>query len=47
MAFGQRTGPAEKHKVTCAECGAEAEVPFKPDGKRPVYCGACYKKNRR
>jgi len=22
------------HKVTCAECGKETEVPFKPDGTR-------------
>ncbi|MHA1123937.1 MAG: CxxC-x17-CxxC domain-containing protein, partial [Candidatus Heimdallarchaeota archaeon] len=30
------------HKVTCADCGNEAEVPFKPDGERPVYCQDCY-----
>ena len=40
------SGPREMHKVTCAECGKETEVPFKPDGTRPVYCGDCYKKNK-
>ncbi len=39
-------GPREMHKVTCAECGVETEVPFKPDGSRPVYCRECYQKNR-
>ena len=34
----------EMHKVTCAECGKETEVPFKPDGTRPVYCRDCYQK---
>jgi len=23
-------GPREMHKVTCSDCGEEAEVPFKP-----------------
>ena len=36
----------EMHTVTCAECGNEAQVPFKPDGKRPVYCKDCYQKHR-
>ena len=38
--------PREMHKVTCAECGVETEVPFKPDGTRPVYCRDCYQKRR-
>jgi CxxC-x17-CxxC domain-containing protein len=36
----------EMHKVTCAECGNETEVPFKPDGTRPVYCRDCYRKRK-
>lgn len=35
------------HKVTCSDCGKETEVPFKPDGSRPVYCRECYQKHRR
>jgi CxxC-x17-CxxC domain-containing protein len=34
------------HKVTCSECNQETEVPFVPDGKRPVYCRACLQKRR-
>jgi CxxC-x17-CxxC domain-containing protein len=36
----------EMHKATCADCGKECEVPFKPDGSRPVYCRECYAKRR-
>jgi CxxC-x17-CxxC domain-containing protein len=25
-----------------AECGKTCQVPFKPDGSRPVYCSDCY-----
>ncbi|MGA2768231.1 MAG: CxxC-x17-CxxC domain-containing protein [Candidatus Bathyarchaeia archaeon] len=34
----------EMHKAVCAECKKECEVPFKPDGSRPVYCRECYSK---
>jgi len=33
--------------ITCNECGKKSQVPFKPDGKRPVYCPDCYKKKRK
>ena len=39
-------GPREMHKVTCADCGKETEVPFKPDGTRPVYCRDCYQNHK-
>jgi CxxC-x17-CxxC domain-containing protein len=39
--------PREMHKAICAACGVETEVPFKPSGDRPVYCMACYSKNKR
>jgi len=35
------------YKVTCSECGKETEVPFKPDGERPVYCQECFRKHRK
>ncbi len=38
--------PREMYKVTCADCGQETEVPFKPDGSRPVYCQDCYRKRK-
>lgn len=47
---GRRRGydrpPREMHTITCADCGKEDQVPFKPDGTRPVYCRDCYSKHR-
>jgi CxxC-x17-CxxC domain-containing protein len=43
---GYNRPPREMHKVICADCGKETEVPFKPDGTRPVYCRECYEKHR-
>ena len=37
----------EMHKVTCSDCGQETEVPFKPDGSRPVYCRDCFQKHKK
>lgn len=37
----------EMHKATCADCGNECEVPFKPQEGRPVYCRDCYQKHRK
>lgn len=33
----------EPHKTTCDGCHAVCEVPFRPNGKKPVYCRNCYK----
>ena len=38
-------GPREMHKAVCADCKKECEVPFKPDGTRPIYCKECYPKH--
>jgi len=35
----------EMHPATCAECGVETQVPFRPSGDRPVYCSDCFRKN--
>jgi CxxC-x17-CxxC domain-containing protein len=40
------SGPREMTDVTCSECGKQTQVPFKPDGTRPVYCSECYQKHR-
>lgn len=42
--FGGGQGKPFMHKATCAECGKEAEVPFKPTGDRPIYCSNCFEK---
>lgn len=42
----KRFGERKMYKATCAECGKECEVPFKPVEGRPVYCKECYRKKR-
>ncbi len=44
--FKRDFGDREMHKATCAECGNECEVPFKPTEGKPVYCRDCYRKRR-
>ncbi|MFA6252250.1 MAG: CxxC-x17-CxxC domain-containing protein [Candidatus Paceibacterota bacterium] len=34
----------ELHDAICQSCNKKMKVPFKPDGKRPVYCKTCLKK---
>jgi len=40
-----RTATSELFDAECGKCGKKVKVPFKPDGKRPVYCKACLGKN--
>jgi CxxC-x17-CxxC domain-containing protein len=48
MEYGERSfgRPREMHKIVCSDCGNEGEVPFRPNGTRPVYCRDCYAKRR-
>jgi CxxC-x17-CxxC domain-containing protein len=39
--------PREMHDVVCASCEKETQVPFKPDGVRPVYCQDCFRSQRK
>jgi len=36
-------GEEKLFETSCWNCGKTASVPFKPDGKRPVYCLSCMK----
>ncbi|MBI4359798.1 MAG: hypothetical protein HY564_01740 [Candidatus Jacksonbacteria bacterium] len=43
--FGQRQ--MFQGNWTCAQCGsAITELPFEPDGTRPVYCRNCHRDRR-
>lgn len=33
----------ELFRATCAECGKNCEVPFRPTWERPVYCSDCFR----
>lgn len=41
--FSRDDAPTERFQATCNECHELCEVPFKPNGKKPVYCRNCYK----
>lgn len=34
----------EMFKTKCSECGNMCEVPFKPNGRKPVLCSHCFNK---
>jgi CxxC-x17-CxxC domain-containing protein len=38
----QQDAKESKYCAICADCGAECQVPFKPDKHRPVYCKVCW-----
>lgn len=33
------------HPAVCSSCGASCEVPFVPNGKKPIFCRNCFKKS--
>ncbi|MFA6421548.1 MAG: CxxC-x17-CxxC domain-containing protein [Patescibacteria group bacterium] len=41
--FGGNRGPAEMHDAVCDSCGKQCQVPFRPNGSKPVYCSDCFK----
>ena len=34
----------ELHDATCNACGKSCKVPFRPNGKKPIYCSDCFKR---
>ncbi len=43
--FGSRDfgGPKQMFDAECANCRTMTQVPFKPNGMKPVYCRDCFK----
>ena len=35
----------ERFTAVCADCGNTCDVPFRPNGKKPVYCKECLAKH--
>jgi CxxC-x17-CxxC domain-containing protein len=35
-------GPKELHDATCAKCNKMCQVPFKPNGRKPIFCSDCF-----
>ena len=44
---GYDRGPREMFSATCSSCGREAQVPFRPNGSKPVYCSDCFQTQRK
>ncbi|MGD1003119.1 MAG: CxxC-x17-CxxC domain-containing protein [Minisyncoccia bacterium] len=32
----------QKFDAVCSNCGKKCQVPFRPDGEKPVYCKDCF-----
>ncbi len=43
-AASRQSQEREMFIATCASCGGEARVPFRPSEGRPVYCSECFAK---
>jgi len=41
---GYNRNKSDWNWITCSNCRTRAQVPFKPDFSRPVYCLSCYNK---
>ncbi|MBU1992646.1 hypothetical protein KKG51_03035 [Patescibacteria group bacterium] len=41
-----KRGDRQMHRATCANCGENCEVPFRPSSDKPVYCSNCFKRDR-
>ncbi|KND50470.1 MAG: hypothetical protein AB202_02330 [Parcubacteria bacterium C7867-007] len=35
-------GPREMHTAECSKCHKSCQVPFRPNGTKPVFCGDCF-----
>jgi CxxC-x17-CxxC domain-containing protein len=40
--FRDRNFDKPSFKATCAECGSQCTVPFRPNGSKPVLCSNCF-----
>ncbi len=39
---GGNRPPRRLYDTVCSACGVETQVPFQPNGAKPVYCRTCY-----
>ncbi len=43
----RRGSPSRQmYEAFCSNCGTQTLVPFKPTGRKPVYCRECLAQNR-
>jgi len=39
---GPRDGSSQMFDAVCSKCGNACQVPFRPNGQKPVYCKVCF-----
>ncbi len=39
---GYDRAPRQLYDAVCSSCGVQTQVPFQPNGSKPVYCRECY-----
>ncbi len=39
----RRDEDRELFSATCASCGTDCQVPFRPNGRKPVLCSSCFR----
>lgn len=44
---GYNRAPRQMYDAVCAGCGIDTQVPFQPNGTKPVYCRDCFQSQSR
>ena len=42
--FGR--APRQMYDTVCSACGVETQVPFMPNGSKPIFCRDCFQDRR-
>ena len=42
--YGGQRQERQMYDVTCDQCGVATQVPFKPNGAKPVLCRECFRR---
>lgn len=45
--FGDSRFDKPMFDATCADCGQRCQVPFQPNGSRPIFCKDCFRRDER
>lgn len=40
--FNNSSDTKQLHDAKCNKCGVMCQVPFRPNGKKPIYCNDCF-----
>jgi len=43
---GGNRGDRVMYPAVCDKCGQDCQVPFRPDGSKPIFCSNCFEKKQ-